>query len=233
MATLTLNVNGAERKAESSADATLLSFLRDRLGLTGTKYGCGEGQCGACTVLLDGLPVRSCSVPAASAAGTKVVTIEGLEKDGRLHPVQKAFLEEEAFQCAYCTSGMIMSACRLLTVNPRPTDADILNHMDGNICRCGTHPRIVAAIKRAAGMKPPSGASPKAPARLHKDAASLLVPSLVSLAAAASLAVNSSVDDHELAEHEVERLPHFFDVNRRDLFQLLWAGLIVGRVFTP
>src|SRR5205807_9687996 len=99
MATLTLNVNGVERKAESSADATLLFVLRDKLGLTGTKYGCGEGQCGACTVLLDGLPIRSCSTPAAAAEGMKIVTIEGLDQDGRLHPVQKAFLEEEAFQC--------------------------------------------------------------------------------------------------------------------------------------
>src|SRR5258708_731571 len=232
MATLTLNVNGAERKAESSAHATLLSFLRDGLGLTGTKYGCGEGQCGACTVLLDGLPVRSCSVPAASAAGTKIVTIEGLEQDGRLHPVQKAFLEEEAFQCAYCTSGMIMSACRLLTVNPKPSNADILNHMDGNICRCGTHPRIVAAIRKAAGMKEPSGSSPSAPGHPHKTA-SIVAPSLTSLAALAPFAVNAFVEDHELAEHEVERLPHFFDVNRRDLFKLLGAGMIVGLVAGP
>lgn len=232
MATLILNVNGVERKAESSADATLLFVLRDRLGLTGTKYGCGEGQCGACTVLLDGQAIRSCSVPAASAAGTKIVTIEGLGQNGRLHAVQKAFLEEEAFQCAYCTSGMIMSACRLLTVNPKPTDADILNHMDGNICRCGTHPRIVAAIKRAAGMKPSSGHSPSTSGHSHKTA-SIVTSSLVSLAALVPFAINSSAGDQELAEHEVERLPHFFDVNRRDLFKLLGAGMIVGLVAGP
>ena len=118
MATITLIVNGAERKAEAPEGATLLFFLRDHLGLTGTKYGCGEGQCGACTVLLDGKAVRSCRVSAASAAGKKITTVEGLVQEGHLHPVQQAFLEEEAFQCAYCAPGMILSAVALLQDKP-------------------------------------------------------------------------------------------------------------------
>jgi isoquinoline 1-oxidoreductase alpha subunit len=153
---LTLLVNGTEHKVEAAAGEPLLWVLRDRLGLTGTRYGCGEGACGACTVLINGRPVRSCLAPAEFAAGKKIVTIEGLSKDGKLHPVQQAFLEEEAFQCAYCTSGMIMSACALLAGNPRPSEDQIIESMNGNICRCGTYPRIVAAIRRAAqGAKKP------------------------------------------------------------------------------
>src|SRR5882757_901359 len=125
MATLTLNVNGAERKAESSADATLLSFLRDRLGLTGAKYGCGEGQCGACTVLLDGAPVRSCLTPLRAAQGKPVTTIESLEQNGHLHPVQQAFIDSDAMQCGYCTTGMIMSTVGLLKKKPDPTEPEI------------------------------------------------------------------------------------------------------------
>jgi aerobic-type carbon monoxide dehydrogenase small subunit (CoxS/CutS family)/outer membrane lipoprotein-sorting protein len=124
--------------------------LRNRLGLTGTKYGCGEGQCGACTVLFNGRPIRSCRAPAESAQGINILTIEGLAGKGSLSPVQKAFLEEEAFQCGYCTSGMILAAHALLASNPKPSDAEIIQHMNGNICRCGTYPRIVAAIHRAA-----------------------------------------------------------------------------------
>jgi len=146
----TLSVNGAEHKLDVPSDLPLLSALRDELNLTGTKYGCGEGQCGACTVLLNGNPIRSCRTPVSAAAGKKIVTIEGLEHNGQLHPVQQAFLEREAFQCGYCTSGMIMSAVALLDQTASPTDEQIIRRMDGNVCRCGTYPRIVAAIHQAA-----------------------------------------------------------------------------------
>lgn len=147
---ITLLVNGARQVVDVVPTDTLLSVLRDRLDLTGTKYGCGEGQCGACTVLLDGKPVRSCRTPVGSAAGKKIITIEGLEQNGRLHPVQQAFLDQEAFQCGYCTSGMIMAGVALLEQIPNPTDTDVVRHMDGNICRCGTYPRILAAMRQAA-----------------------------------------------------------------------------------
>ena len=150
MPSLRLLINGSERQVDAPLEESLLSVLRDRLQLTGTKYGCGEGQCGACTVLLDGRPVRSCRTSIASAAGKKITTIEGLETAGRLHPVQEAFLHEQAFQCAYCTSGMIMSSVALLGTNPNPSEGDIVSFMNGNICRCGTYPRIVSAIQRAA-----------------------------------------------------------------------------------
>jgi len=146
----TLSVNGAEHKLDVPSDLPLLSALRDELNLTGTKYGCGEGQCGACTVLLNGNPIRSCRTPVSAAAGKKIVTIEGLEHNGQLHPVQQAFLEREAFQCGYCTSGMIMSAVALLDQTASPTDEQIIRRMDGNVCRCVTYPRIVAAIHQAA-----------------------------------------------------------------------------------
>ena len=125
-------------------------MLRDRLQLTGTKYGCGEGQCGACTVLLDGRAMRSCRVELSAAAGKQVTTIEGLEHDGRLHPVQAAFLEAEAFQCGYCTPGMILAAVALLAAEPNPTAEEIAARLSGNLCRCGTYPRIVAAVQLAA-----------------------------------------------------------------------------------
>ena len=147
---VTLLVNGAKQVVDVAPTDTLLSVLRDHLDLTGTKYGCGEGQCGACTVLLDGKPVRSCRTPVGSAAGKKIITIEGLEQNGRLHPVQQAFLDQEAFQCGYCTSGMIMAGVALLEQIPNPTDTDVVRHMDGNICRCGTYPRILAAMRQAA-----------------------------------------------------------------------------------
>lgn len=153
MPSLTLLVNGTEHKVEAEPGEPLLWVLRDRLGLTGTKYGCGEGQCGACTVLLDGRSIRSCRMPAENAAGKKIRTIESLAENGSLSPLQQAFLEEEAFQCAYCTSGMIMSAHVLLAATPHPTEEQIIQHMNGNVCRCGTYPRIVAAIQRAAGGK--------------------------------------------------------------------------------
>jgi aerobic-type carbon monoxide dehydrogenase small subunit (CoxS/CutS family) len=146
-----LNVNGNDQQVDAkAADEPLLYVLRNHLQLTGTKYGCGEGQCGACTVLLDGTPVRSCITPASAAAGKKITTIEGLERDGQLHPVQTAFLEHDAMQCGYCTSGMIVSAVGLLRTNPNPNDEYIVRYMNGNVCRCGTYPRIVAAVKDAA-----------------------------------------------------------------------------------
>ena len=150
MSALVLEVNGSKRTVDASGDETLLSVLRDRLDLTGTKYGCGEGQCGACTVLLDGRPVRSCRQPVSEAAGKKITTIEGLEQNGRLHPVQQAFLDVEAFQCAYCTSGMIVAAAGLLNATRNPGEEDIAGALAGNICRCGTYPRILDAVRRAA-----------------------------------------------------------------------------------
>jgi aerobic-type carbon monoxide dehydrogenase small subunit (CoxS/CutS family) len=147
---LLLSVNGADHAIDAPPDSKLLYVLRDSLGLTGTKYGCGEGMCGACTVLLDGKPARSCQAPLRAVVGKKITTIEGLEQNGRLHPVQEAFVGAEAFQCAYCTSGMIMAAVGLLNRKPRPSDQEIIDAMDGNVCRCGTYPRIVEAVRQAA-----------------------------------------------------------------------------------
>jgi aerobic-type carbon monoxide dehydrogenase small subunit (CoxS/CutS family) len=146
---LELEINGRKYPVHSDPDTRLLSVLRDELGLTGTKYGCGEGQCGACTVLIGGSPRRSCQLPLGEVF-QPVTTIEGLEKAGYLHPVQQAFLDLEAFQCAYCTSGMIISSVALLTQKPNPSPAEIVQFMQGNICRCGTYPRIVDAIQQAA-----------------------------------------------------------------------------------
>lgn len=143
-------INGRRRSVDVAPDVPLLWVLRDSLGLTGTKYGCGVAQCGACTVHLDGEAVRSCSVPVSAAAGKKVVTIEGLSADGS-HPVQRAWVEEQAPQCGYCQSGQIMQAAALLRRTPKPTDAEIDQAMAGNICRCGTYQRIRQAIHRAAG----------------------------------------------------------------------------------
>jgi aerobic-type carbon monoxide dehydrogenase small subunit (CoxS/CutS family) len=146
---LELEVNGRKYPVHSDPDTRLLTVLRDELGLTGTKYGCGEGQCGACTVLLGGSPRRSCQLPLGEVV-QPITTIEGLETNGHLHPVQQAFLDLEAFQCAYCTSGMIISSVALLTQKPNPSPAEIVQFMQGNICRCGTYPRIVDAIQQAA-----------------------------------------------------------------------------------
>jgi aerobic-type carbon monoxide dehydrogenase small subunit (CoxS/CutS family) len=145
-----LHVNGNRRPVNAPSERSLLSVLRDDLDLTGAKYGCGEGQCGACTVLLDGQAVRSCITRVAAAKGKRIVTIEGLERDGQLHPLQEAFLETGAMQCGYCTAGMILSGVSLLAQNGRPSDAEIVQAMQGNICRCGTYPRIVAAVRMAA-----------------------------------------------------------------------------------
>jgi aerobic-type carbon monoxide dehydrogenase small subunit (CoxS/CutS family) len=147
-----INVNGKQVRVTPS-DEPLLWVLREKLQLTGTKYGCGEGQCGACTVLLDGKPVRSCITPVSAAVGKPVITIEGLEKNGVLHPMQQAFLKAEAFQCGYCTSGMILSAMALLKSKSNPSDDEIVHAMNGNICRCGAYPRIVAAVRLASQVR--------------------------------------------------------------------------------
>ena len=147
-----IEVNGKRYAVGYPPDTPLLFVLRDELGLTGTKYGCGEGQCGACTVLLAGAPRRSCQIPVSAAATKPVMTIEGLEKDGRLHPVQQAFLDAGAFQCAYCTSGMVMSSVALLETTPHPSPEEIARFLQGNVCRCGTHPRVVEAVEHAAKL---------------------------------------------------------------------------------
>ena len=146
-----LNVNGKEHAVDGVDEATpLLWVLRDTLGLVGTKYGCGVAQCGACTVHLNGAPVRSCSVPVSAAAGQAITTIEGLAQGDKLHPLQAAWIEHDVPQCGYCQAGQIMSAAALLKQKPNPTDADIDAAMNGNICRCGTYPRIRKAIHAAA-----------------------------------------------------------------------------------
>jgi aerobic-type carbon monoxide dehydrogenase small subunit (CoxS/CutS family) len=145
----TLNINGTQYSVDADPQTHLLWVLRDQLDLTGSKYGCGEGQCGACTVLVEGNPRRSCITPVGTVATKRITTIEGLEKNGQLHPLQEAFLTEGAMQCAYCTSGMIMTAVALLKSNPHPNAQQVSQYMQGNICRCGTHPRIVAAVLKA------------------------------------------------------------------------------------
>ena len=145
-----IEVNGKRYPVSYPPETPLLYVLHDELGLTGTKYGCGEGQCGACTVLIGGAPRRSCQISLSAAVTKPITTIEGLEKDGKLHPVQQAFLDAGAFQCAYCTSGMVMSSVGLLQTNANPSEADIVQFLHGNVCRCGTHPRILAAVQQAA-----------------------------------------------------------------------------------
>jgi aerobic-type carbon monoxide dehydrogenase small subunit (CoxS/CutS family) len=145
-----LHVNGAGVRLSADPVRSLLSVLRDDLQLTGAKYGCGEAQCGACTVLVDGAPVRSCVTPINSIGARKVTTIEGLEQNGKLHPVQEAFLEEGAFQCGYCTCGMVLSAVAFLRRNPGPSRSEIVRGLNGNICRCGTYSRIITAVSKAA-----------------------------------------------------------------------------------
>lgn len=148
-----LHVNGSAKRVNADPSRTLLSVLRDDLDLTGTKFGCGEGQCAACTVLVDGQPVKSCLTRVGSVAGKRIVTIEGLADGSRLHAVQEAFLEADAMQCGWCTPGMILGVVGLLERFPNPTDAEIASVMDGHVCRCGTYPRIAAAIHRAAARK--------------------------------------------------------------------------------
>jgi aerobic-type carbon monoxide dehydrogenase small subunit (CoxS/CutS family) len=148
-----LNVNGKKLPLNVDAQTSLLFVLRDYLNLTGTKYGCGETQCGACTVLVDGQPIRSCTMQVGRVTGKQILTIEGLEKDGQLHPLQDAFLKADAMQCGYCTSGMIMNGVALLNKNAKPSRDEIVKHMDGNVCRCGTYQRIINAIEIASGTK--------------------------------------------------------------------------------
>ena len=147
-----LFVNGKELRVDVDGERSLLSILRDDLDLTGTKYGCGEGQCGACTVLIDGVATRSCQVTVGSVGRKKVATIESLAADGKLHPLQQAFLDVEAMQCAVCTSGMIMAGYSLLQKKANPSDDEIMRSLNGNICRCGTYSRIVSAVRLGAKM---------------------------------------------------------------------------------
>ena len=148
--TISFTLNGKPTRITVDEHRMLLWVLRSDLGLTGTKYGCGEALCGACTVIMDDQAVRACSIPMKEVAGKRVLTIEGLGAEGRLHPIQQAFLKHEAFQCGYCTPGMALNAYALLRRNPRPTRDQIIEHMDDNLCRCGSHVRIVAAIEAAA-----------------------------------------------------------------------------------
>jgi aerobic-type carbon monoxide dehydrogenase small subunit (CoxS/CutS family) len=145
-----LHVNGRKHRIDADPARSLLSVLRDDLDLTGSKYGCGEGQCGACTVMIDGRAAKSCTTLVGNCADKQITTIEGLERDGKLHPLQEAFLEVGAMQCGYCTPGMIVAGAALLGKNPTPTLQDITRSMEGNICRCGTYGRIVLAVRKAA-----------------------------------------------------------------------------------
>ncbi len=145
-----LRINGSQVNVDAEEERSLLDLLREDLGLSGAKYGCGEGRCGACTVLVDGAPVRSCVTALKTVTSGEITTIEGLERDGKLHPLQEAFLDTGAMQCGYCTCGMIMSGVALLGKNPNPTREEIVEYMNGNICRCGIYPRILAAVSGAA-----------------------------------------------------------------------------------
>lgn len=149
-----LNVNGVVRTADADSDTPLLYVLRDNLGLQGPKYGCGLGQCGACTVLINGEAVRSCVTPIGSVKSSNVVTLEGLGTPEQPHPVQQAFIDEQAVQCGYCINGMVMTSVVLLRKNPRPSEAQIRTALGNNLCRCGTHTRIVKAVQRAAEPRP-------------------------------------------------------------------------------
>ena len=148
--TISFVLNGKKTVLLIDPTTTLLWALRNQLGLTGTKFGCGMGFCGACTVLIDNEAVRSCSLPVGDVAGKKVITIEGLAKNGKLHPVQQAFVDHDALQCGFCTPGMVMNAVGLLNKNPKPTRQDIINGMEDNLCRCGAHIRIIQAVETAA-----------------------------------------------------------------------------------
>jgi len=159
---IVLTVNGATRQIDAPPTASLLSVLRDDLGLTGTRFGCGTGQCGACFVLADGRAVASCLMPARQAAEREITTIEGLARGDALHPVQEAFIAEDAMQCGYCTSGMIVSAVGLLARDAAPDEATIRDALAGNLCRCGVYARAIRAVQRAAGTRRVAGGSPPA-----------------------------------------------------------------------
>jgi len=160
--TIKLTVNGKQRSVKTDPERSLLEVLREELQLTGAKYGCGEGLCGACTVLIDGEPTASCSTPVTAAEGKRIVTIEGLAEGEKLHPVQQALLDEQAIQCGYCTPGMILRAVALLENNPRPSDSEIIGWMNRNLCRCSIYPTLVAAVRRAARMMTAGGTEVKA-----------------------------------------------------------------------
>jgi isoquinoline 1-oxidoreductase alpha subunit len=164
---ITLIVNGTTHELDVDPSTPLLWVIRENAGLTGTKFGCGIAQCGACTVHMDGAPVRSCVTPVQLADGKQVTTIEGIGSEGELHPVQQAWIDEQVPQCGYCQSGQIMSAIALLESNPAPTDADIDKAMRGNICRCGTYPRIRSGIRKAAGSM--AAAAGESATRLEKS----------------------------------------------------------------
>jgi nicotinate dehydrogenase subunit A len=160
MQVVTLSVNGVKRELPLAAQASLLHVLRNDLGLNSPKYGCGLGECGACTVLVDGVAARSCVIPAGGVGDRQITTLEGLGAPGQLHPVQQAFIDEQAAQCGYCLSGMIVMTAALLARNPDPTDAEIRRELSGNLCRCGTHLEILKAVKRAAELMRSARASP-------------------------------------------------------------------------
>jgi nicotinate dehydrogenase subunit A len=149
---ITLNVNGQRHEVGAEPETPLLYALRNDLKLKGARFGCGLGQCGACTVLVDGKPVQSCDLPLSAAAGKAILTVEGLSGNGKPHPLQQAFIDEQAAQCGYCATGIIMAAKALLDANPHPSDSEIRAALKGNLCRCGTHQRILRAIHRAAGQ---------------------------------------------------------------------------------
>jgi nicotinate dehydrogenase subunit A len=153
---ITINVNGKDHSVDADPDSMLLYALRDNLKLHGPKFGCGLSQCGACTVVMDGTAIRSCIMPLSAVAGHKITTLEGLGTIDKPHPLQQAFIDEQAVQCGYCINGMIMSASALLKKNPHPTRDDIKQALDGNLCRCGTHMRIVRAVERAAKAGEPA-----------------------------------------------------------------------------
>ena len=153
MARISLAVNGKKQVVDVDPDTPLLYVLRDDLRLNGPKFGCGLGQCGACTVIIDGNAIRSCQMPVSSAQNRPVTTVEGLGSTKKMHPLQQAFVDEQAVQCGYCIAGMIMTSKALLDKNPKPTDIQIKEALAGNLCRCGTHTRILRAVKRASGQK--------------------------------------------------------------------------------
>ena len=155
---LTITVNGKQHRVQATPDTPLLYVLRNELGLNSPQFGCGSENCGACTVLLGSKAYKSCKLPVSDATGGAITTLEGLIADGALHPVQRAFIEEQAAQCGYCSNGMIMATAALLWKNPRPTDEQIREALDGNLCRCGTHLRILRAVKRAAELFAQEGA---------------------------------------------------------------------------